>query len=202
VREIGIIMAAYVLGSIPSAYIASRLLGSADPRTVGSGSMGGLNVLRNVGIAPGILTGAIDVAKGYAAARLAVAVTSAGRPDSGAGFIHALAGIAAVAGHDWMLFMKFKGGKGVATSLGVYLALLPWAVPILVALIAVSWLALRDAYAATTAGYWVLAPMLWRTGLASRCVSGKAACMILCAGIAVLVTVKFAPGAGWRRRVR
>ncbi|MGE5485647.1 MAG: glycerol-3-phosphate acyltransferase [Ignavibacteriales bacterium] len=207
-KALGVLLIAYVLGSIPSAYLTSRLLGGNDPRAVGSGSMGGVNVLRNVGFIPGLLTGLLDVAKGYAAVRVAVAATAAAGPGLGSGsgygsgFIPALAGIAVVAGHDWMLFMRFRGGKGVATSLGAFLALLPWAVPILLAIIGVSSLVLRDAYAGTVAGYWVLAPMLWRTGLASSAVAGKAASMVLCVGVSVLITVKFAPDVAWRGRAR
>jgi glycerol-3-phosphate acyltransferase PlsY len=191
VREIAVVVAAYLIGSVPSAYLASRFLAGADPRRVGSSSMGGMNVLRNVGVLPGVLTAVGDVAKGYVAVRLA---SAAGVSPLAV----AAAGIAAVAGHDWMLFMGFRGGKGIATSLGAYLAMLPWAALVLAVAIGAFSLLLRDAYGGTTAGFWATAAALaW----AGRLAKGDAR-TVFSVGAAVLATVKFAPDAALVKRLK
>jgi glycerol-3-phosphate acyltransferase PlsY len=117
------IAAAFLIGSIPTAYLVGRTRG-LDIRTVGSGNVGATNVFRVLGPALGFLTLAIDMLKGW----LPVAMVR-GAADP---WTPVLAGLAAVLGHTFTPFLKFKGGKGVATSAGVFLALLP--VPGLLAL--------------------------------------------------------------------
>ncbi len=120
---VAVIAAAYLLGSLPFAVIVSRLLGLADPRTYGSGNPGATNVLRSGSKPAAALTLAGDAAKG------AVAVWLAGRFGAPLGVGDwgvALAGVAAFVGHLYPLFLRFRGGKGVATFLGVLLMLTPW----------------------------------------------------------------------------
>ena len=121
----------FACGSIPFGLLISRLRG-VDLRAVGSGNIGATNVLRSQGKAWGILTLLLDAAKGFAPSWLA---WSAG-PE-----IAALTGFAAVAGHCYSFFLKGRGGKGVATGLGVYLALAPAAVGIAAAVfvLTVAW---------------------------------------------------------------
>jgi glycerol-3-phosphate acyltransferase PlsY len=117
------IVAAYLLGSVPFAVLVSRLMGLADPRTYGSGNPGATNVLRSGSKVAAALTLAGDAAKG------AVAVWAArrfGAPFGIGEWGAAFAGLAAFVGHLYPVFLRFKGGKGVATFLGVLMALAPW----------------------------------------------------------------------------
>lgn len=109
----------YLLGSLSSAVLVSRMLGLADPRTTGSGNPGATNVLRYGGKRAAILTLAGDVAKGV----VAVAIARLATDDS---LVLALTAVAAFVGHLYPVFFGFRGGKGVATALGVWLALVPW----------------------------------------------------------------------------
>ncbi len=111
-------VAAYLLGSIPTAYLAGRILQGIDIRQHGSKNVGATNALRVLGRGAGVSVLLIDILKGAAAVLLGLAL----------GFseeIRVLAGIFAICGHNWTVFLNFKGGKGVATSAGVFLALIP-----------------------------------------------------------------------------
>jgi acyl phosphate:glycerol-3-phosphate acyltransferase len=116
-----LLLAAYFLGSIPFGLLLGKLLGGADVRKTGSGNIGAANVTRVVGPLAGIFTLALDTAKGAAAVWLAARFTQ----ESAAWMM--LAALAALAGHCFPIWLKFKGGKGVATALGVFLALCPLA---------------------------------------------------------------------------
>ena len=106
----------YLLGAIPSGYLAARWLMGIDLRDCGSGSTGATNVLRNVGKVPALVVFLIDVGKGA----LAVLLTKAfGLND----WLQVLAGLAALAGHIWPIWLGFKGGKAVATGFGMFLGL-------------------------------------------------------------------------------
>ena len=106
----------YLLGSIPSGWLAGRWLKGIDLRELGSGSTGATNVLRQVGKGPALVVFLIDVGKGAAAVLLARAF---GQSD----WIQVLAGLTALAGHIWPVWLKFKGGKAVATGFGMFLGL-------------------------------------------------------------------------------
>lgn len=106
----------YLLGAIPSGYLAGRWLKGIDLRNCDSGSTGATNVLRNVGKAPALLVFLIDVGKGALAVLLAKSV--------GLNYwVQVLAGLAALAGHIWPVWLGWKGGKAVATGLGMFLCL-------------------------------------------------------------------------------
>ena len=109
----------FLIGSFPTAYLVGRLRG-VDIRTVGSGNAGATNVFRTLGKAPGILTLSVDIVKGLVPVLLA-------RSFFPLTAVPVISGLAAVAGHSWSPFLRFKGGKGVATSAGVFLGLAPWA---------------------------------------------------------------------------
>jgi glycerol-3-phosphate acyltransferase PlsY len=115
------VVAAYLLGSISFAVLTSRAFGIADPRTYGSGNPGATNVLRSGKKAAAALTMLGDAAKGWVAVALAMHFAT---PDA-QGLI-ALVFLAVFLGHLFPVFLKFKGGKGVATALGVLLALNTW----------------------------------------------------------------------------
>ena len=106
----------YLLGSIPSGWLAGRWLKGIDLRELGSGSTGATNVLRQVGKGPALVVFLIDVGKGAAAVLIARAL---GLGD----WIQVLAGLTALAGHIWPVWLGFKGGKAVASGLGLFLGL-------------------------------------------------------------------------------
>ena len=116
------VIAGYLIGSIPFALVLARRWGTADLRTIGSGNLGAANVMRVSGVTPGVLVAVLDLAKGAASVALAQRV----RPD---GATAALAGFAAIMGHIYPVWLRFKGGKGVATACGVFSVLTPAVVP-------------------------------------------------------------------------
>ncbi|HXY25662.1 MAG TPA: glycerol-3-phosphate 1-O-acyltransferase PlsY [Candidatus Acidoferrum sp.] len=120
-------VAAYLLGSIPFGVILARLFGS-DVRKAGSGNIGATNVARVVGPLAGILTLVLDAAKGAAAVLLAQRLSN----DSATWMM--VAALAALVGHCFPVWLKFKGGKGVATAAGVFLTLSPLAFAVAIAL--------------------------------------------------------------------
>jgi len=115
------ILVAYLLGSVPFGLVLARCAYGIDPRLGGSGNTGATNVARLCGFGWGVCTLACDLGKGLAAAGIALCIN----PD--AVFV-SLASLAVVTGHRWSCFMGFKGGKAVATSIGVFLPLAFWQV--------------------------------------------------------------------------
>ncbi|HWP85066.1 MAG TPA: glycerol-3-phosphate 1-O-acyltransferase PlsY [Terriglobia bacterium] len=111
--------AGYLLGSIPFGYLLYRARGGGDIRRTGSGNIGATNVLRAAGWLPAAATLVLDAGKGYAAVWLA-ACGSANAPDAVAAAI-----LAVMAGHCFPLFLRFRGGKGVATGFGAFLGIAP-----------------------------------------------------------------------------
>ena len=110
----------YLLGSFPSGYLAGRWCAGVDIRQMGSGSTGATNVLRQVGKGPALVVFLVDVLKGSAAVILARGLLGAGAY----GWLVA-AGLAALAGHIWPIWLGGKGGKAVATGFGMLLGLVP-----------------------------------------------------------------------------
>ncbi|HEX5396007.1 MAG TPA: glycerol-3-phosphate 1-O-acyltransferase PlsY [Candidatus Limnocylindria bacterium] len=125
----------YLLGALPFGVIVGRLLGGVDPRTSGSGRTGTTNTLRSVGMPGAVLVLALDIAKGLAAVLLARWIW-AGDP-AWTDWVAALAGVGAVIGHIWSVFIRFAGGRGVATSTGGLLGMAPWSLVVLGPLVAV-----------------------------------------------------------------
>ena len=130
-----LVVASYLIGSIPFSYLVVRLVAGVDIRMHGSGNVGATNVVRNAGKLPGLLALVLDGAKGYAAVMLAGYLTTLPawpRLDpTGSSALHsrafwlAFAGLAAMLGHIFPIWLRFRGGKGVATAAGVFLALDP-----------------------------------------------------------------------------
>ncbi len=116
--EIFLVALAYVLGSLPTAYLLVRLMTGKDVRTTGSGNVGATNALRTAGWKVGVVVTIIDVMKGA----LPVWLMSRFNPESG--WI-AAAMLAAVLGHCYPVWLKFKGGKGVATCFGAFVVIAP-----------------------------------------------------------------------------
>ena len=119
---------AYLLGSIPTSYLMGRILKKIDIRKFGSGNIGATNAFRVLGVKVGILTLIIDVAKGFFAIQLGKYILE--NPDD---LFLIFIGLAVILGHICTIFLKFKGGKGVATSAGVFIALIP--IPVFITLV-------------------------------------------------------------------
>ena len=120
--DIPLILCAYLVGSVPFAYLITKAVRGIDIREVGSGNVGATNVGRALGRNWGILVFALDVLKGFLPALAALLSHGCRIGESALPLGVALAGFAAVAGHNWPVFLKFRGGKGMATSCGVFLA--------------------------------------------------------------------------------
>jgi len=128
---LGLMLFSYLLGSIPFGLLVARALNGPDPRTLGSGNLGAANLYRQLGFKGGGLTLLGDALKGAGPTLLARGWLA---PGPWHDYAVALVGAAAVLGHVFPLYLKFKGGKGVATALGVVLALSPLAGVILAGL--------------------------------------------------------------------
>jgi len=121
--SLGLVLGSYLLGSVPFAVVVSRAMGLADPRSFGSKNPGATNVLRTGNKKAAALTLLGDAAKGWLAVLAAAYVAQrVGLPGS----VVAVCAVAAFLGHVYPVFLGFKGGKGVATALGVILAASPW----------------------------------------------------------------------------
>ena len=114
-------IATYLLGSIPFGLLLTRALGRGDVRNVGSGNIGATNVARAAGLLAGVFTLVLDVAKGAGAVWLAEKLSN------GSAAWMMIAAFAALLGHCFPVWLKFKGGKGVATAAGIFLVLSPLA---------------------------------------------------------------------------
>ncbi len=120
----------YLLGALPAGYIIARAIRGIDIRDHGSGNVGATNVFRVVGRVPGATVLSIDIAKGFLAVWW-IAGTFHGlspTPIINLNFYRILMGLATIIGHNWSIFLRFKGGKGIATSFGVLLGICPLAV--------------------------------------------------------------------------
>ena len=148
---IQVLAVAYLIGSIPFSFLVARAFGVHDVRRVGSGNVGATNVLRSAGKAAGALALALDVGKGAAASALA------GRLAPGDAALPAAAAVAAVVGHMFPVWLRFQGGKGVATGLGAFAPLAPTAALGAIAAFAVVALATRFVSLGSVASAVVLA---------------------------------------------
>jgi len=130
------IVCAYVVGSVPSGYIMGRLRKGVDIRQIGSHSMGAMNVFYQIGFMEGLAVLAMDIGKGAAAVALARWL---GVPL----YAQLLAGAAVVTGHAYTVFLKFRGGRGGATCIGILIYLMPWGIPVYAAIFGLSLLLTR-----------------------------------------------------------
>jgi glycerol-3-phosphate acyltransferase PlsY len=178
---IAAVLGSYILGSIPSGYWYGRLRG-IDIRKQGSGNLGATNALRVLGVPAGILVLCIDVAKGF----VAVAALPLLTPYPGSDYLRVACGLAAVLGHTYTLFLNFKGGKGVATTYGVLLALAPIST-ILVFLVLVGVVALTKYVSAGSLASAILFPaFIWLLGESGQSFS----ILILAVVVGAAVVVK------------
>jgi glycerol-3-phosphate acyltransferase PlsY len=121
---LAVLLIAYLLGAIPFGYLLVKWKTGADVRAAGSGNIGATNVMRTSGRGAGVVTLLLDIAKGYAA------VWIAGRLTGQDVLWMSLAALAVMAGHAYPVFLGFKGGKAVASFVGAFLCLTPWALAV------------------------------------------------------------------------
>jgi glycerol-3-phosphate acyltransferase PlsY len=152
-----IVALAYLLGSIPTAYIFGRLLKGVDIRQIGDGNMGAANTFRQLGPRAGITVGIIDAAKG------ALAVFIAQQAGLSL-FAVLLAGTAVVAGHNWPVFLGFRGGRGEATTIGVLLVTITKPMLIMAIPAIAAHFILRDTTKAAAVLFVPLPLVCWLTG--------------------------------------
>jgi len=132
-KFVAVVVIAYLLGSIPFGLIIGKLKGNVDIRKYGSGKTGATNVMRTIGTKLGVLTLVLDVVKAAVAVMLAAVIVGGGSGILTIGgvsiyWLHiaqVAAGLAAVAGHNWPVFAKFKGGRGVTAYFGTLFAIYP-----------------------------------------------------------------------------
>ena len=137
------IIVGYIFGSFPSAYLAGRLRKRIDIREVGSKNMGAMNVYYEVGRVEAVLVTLADLGKGIGAILL-VRWLSGNPLISPFDLLTGLTAAAAILGHIFPVFLKFRGGKGAATAIGILIFLMPWAVPFLFIVFAVALLITRN----------------------------------------------------------
>jgi glycerol-3-phosphate acyltransferase PlsY len=166
------IILAYLMGSIPFALLLARRFGAADLRRLGSGNLGAANVMRASGLTAGLLVAALDMTKGAASVWLAA------RASAGAA-LPAAAGFAAIIGHIYPLWLRCRGGKGVATACGVFAVLTPLALPpALAVFVAVVWLTKYVSLGSVVASI-VLPPLAYALGSPAPAVIAAAAASII-----------------------
>ncbi len=151
------IVIGYLLGSIPSAFIMGRLRKGIDIREVDSGNMGAAATLRQVGVWEGIIVGIVDVAKGSVAILFAKVLVVAE--------VWVLAaGLAAILGHSFPVFVGFRGGSGAATVIGIFLVLAPAAIGIVLVIVAIPFFTTRNFAFAVFIGLLLLPLLTWLFG--------------------------------------
>ncbi len=149
-----ILLISYLIGSFPSAYIAGKIKG-IDIRNEGTKNVGGMNTISNVGKFAGVMVIITDIGKGALVAYLAERFSEHV-------FVPLLAVVFAVIGHNWMIYIGFKGGKGVSAFLGGLLYLTPISFPFLYLLfIPVVLFITKDTYVSTALGFFIFSFFLW-----------------------------------------
>jgi glycerol-3-phosphate acyltransferase PlsY len=189
---VGVLICAYLIGSFPSAYLAGRFRRGIDIREVGSRNVGAMNVFYKVGFVTGLLVLAVDIGKGAAAVALARWL--------GVPMIAELfAGVAAVIGHGFPVWLKFRGGRGGATTIGILIFLMPWGIPFYLAIFGLSLLITRYptlSYSVAFLCFPFVAWLIYHSG----------ALVVFSLGILLLPVIKYIPrvkemrssGGSWR----
>jgi acyl phosphate:glycerol-3-phosphate acyltransferase len=182
------VLLAYLLGSIPTGYLVARARGM-DIRDVGSGNIGATNVFRSMGRGAGVVVLTVDFLKGLVACGLVppMLLMMLGPRDSRMeGWVEAMAvagAVAAILGHNYTCWLRFKGGKGIATSAGVLTALVPWALLIILIVWLVVFGLWRYVSLASIAASLALPPAVWMTG-------GSVTLIAICTGLTCLAVYK------------
>ncbi len=194
VNEIIAVVLGYLLGSIPTAYIATRIATGKDIRQLGGGNVGGLNTYQEVGGIPAIVVGIVDVGKGAAAVAIAYWLLDVPQ------LFVMLAGLAAAIGHMWMVFLKFSGGKGMGATFGALAVLMPvygywYGLIIFLAVITIPFIITRNVALSMGIGLLFLPLITWL-------VTQSELATTLAIVLGVLIGIKFLPTARavWAKR--
>jgi glycerol-3-phosphate acyltransferase PlsY len=194
VNEIVAVVLGYLLGSIPTAYIITRLATGRDIRRMGGGNVGGLNTFREVGAKSALAVGIVDLGKGAAAVAIAYWLLDVSQV-----FVM-LAGLAAAIGHMWMVFLKFSGGKGMGSTFGALAILMPiygywYGFIIFLAVIIIPFIITRNVALSMGVGILVLPLLIWLT-------TQSELAAILAIILGMLIGIKFLPTAraAWARK--
>jgi acyl phosphate:glycerol-3-phosphate acyltransferase len=150
-----VLLVAYLLGAIPFGYLLVKWKTGADVRTEGSGNIGATNVLRTTGKAAGVVTLLLDIAKGY------LAVWLAGRITGGSALWMSAAAVAVMVGHAFPVFLRFRGGKAVASVVGAFLCLAPLALGLTAVVFVAAVAATRYISVGSMVGAVALAVLVW-----------------------------------------
>jgi len=183
-----IVLSAYLLGSIPTGYLVARFRG-VDIRQVGSGNIGATNVFRILGRSAGTFVLLDDALKGFMACyfleRIVAALfgASVNSQTAPVEYYSLAAGLAAILGHNYTCWLKFRGGKGIATSAGVLVALVPWALLIILVIWIVVFATTRYVSLASISASFSLPFAVWLTG-------GTPTMVLIMAGMGALAIYK------------
>ena len=184
-------LATYAIGAVPSAYLVCRLLRGRDIRRWGDGNAGAANVYRQVGPRAGTAVAIVDIGKGVLAVLVARQLVGPGAPEL-------WGGVLAVMGHNWPLFLRFQGGRGAATALGVLLVLLPLAtIPLALVGLGVLFFS-RSATVALAVFFIPLAVVSWYTH-ASGVLIGYAVALPVLVGLSHYLSGSRTPAVGQGR---
>ncbi|MFC1940603.1 glycerol-3-phosphate acyltransferase [Chloroflexota bacterium] len=193
VNEIIAVVLGYLLGSIPTAYMATRIATGKDIRQMGGSNVGGLNTFREAGIKPALVVGIVDLGKGAAAVAIAYWLL-----DVSLLFVM-LAGLASVAGHMWMALLKFSGGKGMGATFGALAVLMPvygywYGILLFLAVIAIPFIITRNVALSMGTGTFFLPLIVWL-------ITQSELATMLAIILGILVGIKFFPTArvAWAR---
>jgi glycerol-3-phosphate acyltransferase PlsY len=161
---VALALGAYLLGSLPTGFLVAQARG-VDIRSVGSGNIGATNVFRILGTPAGVFVLVVDGLKGFAAcAWFADAILRAfAVPTAHEEALRLVAGVGVVLGHNYTCWLKFKGGKGIATSAGALAALVPWALIVILSLFLVLFLTTRYVSLGSVAASFTLPFATWFT---------------------------------------
>lgn len=187
VNETIAVVLGYLLGSIPTAYIVTRIIAGKDIRQMGGGNVGGLNTFLEVGARPAFVVGIVDLSKGAAAVAIAYWLLDVPQ------LFVMLAGLAAAVGHMWMIFLKFSGGKGMGATFGALAVLMPaygywYGFVIFLVIVIILFIITRNVALAMGVGLLFLPLIVWlitRSELATG----------LTIALGVLIGIKFLPTA-------
>lgn len=171
-----VIIIGYLLGSVPSAFIITRIIKNTDIRKLGGGNVGSINVMHQVGIWPDIIVGVFDIGKGVAAVLIGKTLGVSELWLLGAGF-------SAILGHCFPIYIGFRGGRGVATTIGVFLILSPIVTGITCAIICLSLLLSHNVFFSVVACSPFFLLTLWL-------VNKSPALMVLAVVVIIFMAVK------------
>jgi glycerol-3-phosphate acyltransferase PlsY len=155
-------LVAYLLGSIPTGFLVAKARG-VDIRTVGSGNIGATNAFRVLGKGFGIFVLLMDALKGWVAVQIGAALVAKLLPGPPLEYLRITAGVAAILGHNFTCWLHFKGGKGIATSAGVLIALVPLALVIILSIFIILFVTTRYVSVGSIAAAFTLPFATWFT---------------------------------------